>query len=975
MSVQTNTYFCWPPLVRSIIALSTAAIALVLPLASNAQPGTGAITGTVINGETDRTLAKAEIEVEGTQLTALTNPDGTFRINGVPAGTHTVVASYAGLAPAKTTVTVAAGAVASADLSLTGDLVTLSEFKVTGVREGNAYAVQQQRTSESQRLVVAADAFGIVADSNPGEFLKSMPGMTMEYTGIEPRRVSIRGLEPSQVQVLLNGNQIANAASASLDRAFDFDHTSIDAVEAIDVSLAHRPDMPANSISGSVNIVTRSALMKRGRRLDLTLSLTGNDQTLDLKKTSGPNDKDTFKTVPGFSVVYSDSFLEGRLGVAFSASVTQFHGMGYTAYDTYTYGQRPSADSEQLYHQSNTTAYLSRYRREQHQNYQVRAGSSLGIDYKLSEATSVFLKTLYTDYHYQFRNRFLQYNVSNPVAGWNADNVEAGAGSNVEQEMGFGDKLGRSLTFNVGASHSFDKWKINYDTWHSRASSHYEYKDFFGSVRVRTPATFTISKRPGTAFATVNQLTGNDAYSLGSYAPNGNISSNARIGRDQFIGAKGSVRRNFDSFQLPLWVEGGVFFQEQERSAGNHQRQWAWAGVTNLAQFAEDYDVDIGRGERAPDRWISAHKLHDFAKSNPGLFVEDPATTAINAFLNDRRGTEKVSAGYVMANVEIGKFDILTGFRVEETVMESEGGVRANGTGALMRASSKRAYRPWPFKDLHIRYNASRQLQARVSYTEAYGRPNLSDLIPSASVSTGSVPRWTVSNINLKPQRAKNLDAAVEYYISGTNYVSAGWFQKDIKNYINNNVTLLESAIPELGIPEPTGTTELSTRVNLPKAVIQGYELSGRYALPFVPKTFGEVELWGNYTHLYSIETYRASFVARNPVVKTDYLPNIPPRFWNAGIAYRSSNSRFSANLKGNFNADKFKNFSQTRDQVNERLTIDGDINYRISRTYRVTFAVRNITDADEGETQAEREVRVGNGGGRALALSLVANF
>lgn len=941
-----------------------------------AQTGSGAITGTVINAETNKALERAEVEIAGTQHAALTNAAGVFRLGNIPSGKYTVTVSYAGLEPMQKEVEVQPNATASLSFDLTSNIITLGEFKVSGAREGNAFAVQQQKTSESLRMVVSSDAFGAQGDANPGEFLKSLPGMTMEYTGIEPRRVSVRGLEPNLVQVLLNGNQVANAASASLDRAFEFDHTSIDAVESMDVSLAARPDIPANTIGGTINIITRNALMQKGRRLDLTLTLTGNDQSIDLKKTSGPNDERSYKILPGFSAVFSDTFMDGRLGVAFTAGLTQFHGMGYTAYDTYTLNSVPTTASGAIYHESNTSGYINRYRREQHQNYQRRLGSSLSLDYKLSSDSTLFFRALYTDYFYEFRNRFLQYNVSNPVAGYNPEYVQAGSGSNIEQEMSFGNKLGRSITFNAGANHRLGDWTINYDAWLSRATSHYEYPDFFGGARIRMPATFVLSKLPGTALASVSQLSADPYTSLNTYAPNGTVSSNFRIGSDEFLGAKGSVRRAFD-FALPTWIEGGVSMQRQERTAGNHRRDWNWGGVTNLSQFAEDYDPEIGWGERAPDRWISPFKLNEYARNNPALFVETAATVD-NALLNDRRGTETIAGTYLNANVKWRKLEVTAGFRFERTEMDAEGGVRQNpavGTSPIVRLKSDRSYSPWPFKDVHCRYQATKKLQARASYTEAFGRPNLSDLVPTTTFNSSS-QTWSVSNTKLKPQRSQNYDAAVEYYIKGTNYVSVGWFRKEIKEYINTNTAILDGARPEFNIPDPGIATQyITTRFNLPKAIINGAEISGRYELPFIPSSIGKFELWGNYTHLYDIEAQAASFVAASALRTVDYLPNVPPWFWNAGIAYQTQGGKLRANLKCNFSADKYKNFNQTYEQVNDRLTTDADISYRFNKTYVLTFSMRNVFSVDEGETLAERTVRTGNGGGRSMTLSVKGSF
>lgn len=203
--------------------------------------GTGAIAGSVTNGSTQKVLERATVSVAGTNLVALTAADGSFRLVGVPSGAQTVQIGYAGLEDKTVAVSVAPGATATVDVALKSDVIQLTEFRVAGEREGNAYAIQQQKNAESQRNVVSADAFGVISDANPGEFLKLMPGIQMDYTGVEPRGLMVRGMEPNLNLVLINGNQAAAANSSSTGRTFEFDQITIDNIESIEVFKAPVP--------------------------------------------------------------------------------------------------------------------------------------------------------------------------------------------------------------------------------------------------------------------------------------------------------------------------------------------------------------------------------------------------------------------------------------------------------------------------------------------------------------------------------------------------------------------------------------------------------------------------------------------------------------------------------------------------------------------------------------------------------------
>src|SRR5687768_4617430 len=75
-----------------------------------AATDSGVIAGHVSNVATGKLLEGARVEVPQLQLSTLTDNTGRFVLGNVPAGTHEVVASYIGLDPLRTAVTVTSGA-------------------------------------------------------------------------------------------------------------------------------------------------------------------------------------------------------------------------------------------------------------------------------------------------------------------------------------------------------------------------------------------------------------------------------------------------------------------------------------------------------------------------------------------------------------------------------------------------------------------------------------------------------------------------------------------------------------------------------------------------------------------------------------------------------------------------------------------------------------------------------------------------
>ena len=72
----------------------------------SAQAGT--ITGRVVNGETLQPLPTAQVFIEGSDIGALTDANGRFELQNVPAGTHTLTAQRIGFTTASQAVTVSA---------------------------------------------------------------------------------------------------------------------------------------------------------------------------------------------------------------------------------------------------------------------------------------------------------------------------------------------------------------------------------------------------------------------------------------------------------------------------------------------------------------------------------------------------------------------------------------------------------------------------------------------------------------------------------------------------------------------------------------------------------------------------------------------------------------------------------------------------------------------------------------------------
>ena len=110
-----------------------ALLLLMLPMLSYGQ---GAIEGTVVDDGTNEALPGVTVAIPDLNMGAVTNADGAFRIDDVPAGTHVVELSMVGYSAESVEVEVEEDETARIELGLRDRMLELDEVVVTGTAGG-----------------------------------------------------------------------------------------------------------------------------------------------------------------------------------------------------------------------------------------------------------------------------------------------------------------------------------------------------------------------------------------------------------------------------------------------------------------------------------------------------------------------------------------------------------------------------------------------------------------------------------------------------------------------------------------------------------------------------------------------------------------------------------------------------------------------------------------------------------------------
>lgn len=272
--------------------LSATANAATAPSTTAEASATGSVSGRIFNPQTGEYVRNAEVQIEGTNLMVVSEDDGSYRLAGVPAGDVVLVVNYTGYPQVREKLTLTPGGTITKNLDMYAvkapkaaaadgkdQPIMLEAFVVSSEREGNAKAIMSQRSSMNITNTVASDVFGDIAEGNIGEFLKHIPGIELDTVEGEVRTVRLRGLAAEYTAVTMDGVSLASAdANKGTDgaaRAFSFEQVSLNSMDSIEISKTVSADVDANAPAGTINLKTKRAFDRGGRRIAWQTNLTG----------------------------------------------------------------------------------------------------------------------------------------------------------------------------------------------------------------------------------------------------------------------------------------------------------------------------------------------------------------------------------------------------------------------------------------------------------------------------------------------------------------------------------------------------------------------------------------------------------------------------------------------------------------------------------------------------------------------------
>lgn len=177
---------------RAVVSAAAAGAAVALLVTPAVAQQTGTIAGQVVSSN-GQALQEVVVQVQGTELSGLTNTEGRYLILGVPAGEYTLNATYIGYGQGTQTATVAAGGSAVVDFTLQQRAVQLEGVVVTGT----AIAAERREVGNSIDLVTAEDIEASGASTIEEVLRGQIQGLTLQGSVATPgvgAEINIRGL-------------------------------------------------------------------------------------------------------------------------------------------------------------------------------------------------------------------------------------------------------------------------------------------------------------------------------------------------------------------------------------------------------------------------------------------------------------------------------------------------------------------------------------------------------------------------------------------------------------------------------------------------------------------------------------------------------------------------------------------------------------------------------------------------------------
>ena len=709
-----------------------------------------------------------------------------------------------------------------------GQAAPTQTIEVTGIRASIEASINQKRKTDSLVEVITAEDIGKMPDKNVADSLQRVPGVSISSASAseggfdENDRVSLRGTNPSLTQTMVNGHMVGSGdwfvlnQVGTVGRSVSYSLLPSELVSRVVVRKSSQADLVEGGVAGTVDIITRKPLEFRK---PLTLEASVGAVYADLPGKTDPqlsgllnwkNDANTMgvmlqlfsqerhlrrdgvetlgysKIAPGSTIAKSNPNLSGvaypnAIGSALFEQERQRTG------GLITFQAKPTKELSFELTGFESTMKASNYNRNYlvwgsrilsggegqapDAGYVVRNGTLVQADFA-NKGTAADKKQYVIVDQILRPGAEAKTNFLNLDASWRASDAltvsaklgsSKGKGNTPTQAVFEGD------VFNTGAS-----WKLNGTSGAPDSG-----------LKAGNAASFTGTSLDWVFGASPARTNDKEDWAQidAEYALDAGALSTLKFGAR-------SAKHTRDT----TWVAQGPKWANDPFAAANLP---AWNGQT--------YPSDFGKG-------LGGNFLRNVWQLDPAVLEawgdkysnRDPLERQY--FPGEFAMSEKNSAAYVMANLEgkgwsgnVGlrlaqsKVNVLTNVGIAGSVCAVQapcsvpGAITTSAFGSFYRKPVENTHND-VLPSMNLKVDLAKDLVARFAVAKTLARPDFSALGGAVSLDDTNLT-GNGGNPNLKPIRATNVDAAVEWYFAPRSLLSAGVFHIDLQNYVSFGVS------------------------------------------------------------------------------------------------------------------------------------------------------------------------------------------
>jgi TonB-dependent receptor len=730
------------------------------------------------------------------------------------------------------------------------DAAADDEIVVSGIRASLKASMDLKRDAQGVVDAISAEDIGKFPDTNLAESLQRITGVSIDRNSGEGSKVTVRGFGPDFNLVLLNGRQmpasgLGSCCEAPASRSFDFANLAAEGIASVEVYKSGRASLPTGGIGSVINIRTPRPLDRPGFQGSVAVkgvydhTFEGTEITPEISGIVSQTFADD-----KIGILVSGAYQKRK------ASLAQFNAEwreGYLGNEN-NWGSLPVDANDwrgnfaQTQNRPNATTV---YQVTQNAGYDFtdiereRINGQVVLQVKPSDTLSAVIDYTYSQNTIDARTNSIGvwFNHNQTSSSW-TDGPAAGPNFYAEA-FGAGEGKDLAITGAVAANRNVNqsiggnlKWdgpgglRLELDGHHSTAES--KPTSPYGSNIAIGSAIFGV-RNQRVDFTTempvisVNMYPGSE-ITAANIRPAGNALRNAYM-KDTINEVSFRGGWDFDASLIDSLDFGVTYTENKVISQYGFLQSDSWGGTLSAAQTPDDIYTLTGLPDRLAGMTgsqganiiqnyfqIDTTRLISLLDQQVGIcrtpWTGKPiAGTCLAQFTTDRRIQEKTWSPFLQTkhSFDLGtaRANLRLGVRYEKTKISSSAlvpvptgtsWVADNEIGLIFGNQSDFTtltgeYDNWlPAFDFDVAVGSD--IKLRASYSHTITRPDYTSMQGGITVNQplrpGGGSTAGSGNPGLFPYKSKNIDLSAEWYYGNDSYVSVGYFNKKVSNFIAN---------------------------------------------------------------------------------------------------------------------------------------------------------------------------------------------